>query len=135
MNIFHSADISALANKHPYLQRTCKYIAYDVQLIPLCAKIQGLVGIGYSDVIDLAHFTITANCPRIRHTIWKSLLRVMNNKIANNSIWLQGNPGLAISLASAALCQKHRCQLDALSEGRHQKTHMKLLQEEQQPRH
>ncbi len=72
------------------------------------AEIKGLIRICYCNIYNLAHLTITSNCPGIRHNIRQLLLGVVNDKITNNGVRPQGNKRVSIGISFPAIGQKDR---------------------------
>ena len=108
MDVLDAADVGALVDIDPDLQRAGKDVADQVQFVPFGAYVNGLVRVGQGQVQDLAQLAIGADGPGIRHHVRQRLLGVMDNQIANYGIGLERDERLALRLASAPERQEHR---------------------------
>jgi len=69
MHVLDPADVRALVNIETGLQRTGEDVADQVQLVPLGAHVNRLVGVGEGQIEDLAQLSVGADGPRVGRDI------------------------------------------------------------------
>ena len=108
VDVLDAADVGALVDVNPDLERAGKHVADQVQFVPLAAHVNRLVGIGERDVEDLAQLAIGPDGPGIGGHLRERLLGIMDHQVANHGVGLERNQRLAVGLAPAAVGQQHR---------------------------